>query len=133
MPLDPGFALQTSINTFLATLDSVQASIAESMDVKRSLAQTQQDVELSTTLSQKGVYDSKFLEEKFPNQAPKRRRQTLQEFVLLFFYISFAIFSVALMIYAFLENGQSYSAAGKTMGLCCIIALAISGILIKVG
>ena len=92
-----------------------------------------QEMELYKITSQKKIYDAKFLEEKNPyHKSPKQRRQTLQEFVLLFFYISFAIFSISLMIYAFLEEGQSYSAAAKMFGLCLVLCIAITAILIRV-
>lgn len=82
---------------------------------------------------QKQMYDNKFVEEQYNYQkTPKKRGQTLQEFVLLFFYISLAIFSIALIIYAFLENGQSYAAAGQALLLCIVLTIAITAILIRV-
>ena len=82
---------------------------------------------------QKQMYDNKFVEEQYNYQkTPKKRGQTLQEFVLLFFYISLAIFSIAIVIYAFLENGQSYAAAGQALLLCIVLTIAITAILIRV-
>jgi len=107
------------------------------IDVKRNnldAAQVKQQVDLNTIKNDKKIYDSKFLEEQFPYQTKtKQRRQTLQEFVLLFFYISLAIFCIAMMINAYLENGQDYWAAVKVLGLFVVIALAITAILIRVG
>ena len=103
------------------------------IDVKDA-AQVKQQVDLNTIKNDKKIYDSKFLEEQFPYQTKsKQRRQTLQEFVLLFFYISLAIFCIAMMINAYLENGQDYSVAVKVLGLFVVIAFAITAILIRVG
>jgi ammonia channel protein AmtB len=83
--------------------------------------------------NQKKMYDAKFVEEQHGYQKiPKKRGQTLQEFVLLFFYISLAIFTVAMMIYAFLEK-QSYSSALGALIVCAGIALVITAILIRAG
>jgi hypothetical protein len=130
-----GQHILSQLKDVLANLDILQGRIRTGYATKETTdpATVQQELELYKTTSQKTTYDAKFLEEQYPYQrSPKRRTQTLQEFVLLFFYVSFAIFSVALIIYAFLEGGQSYSAAGKMLGLCLVLCLAITAILIRV-
>jgi hypothetical protein len=122
------------LQELLSTLDILQAKITNGYSPQDAdQATIQQQMELHAATSEKGIYDAKFLEEKYPHQhAPKQRGQTLQEFVLLFFYISLGIFSVALIIFAFLENGQSYSEAAKMLGLCVFLFLAVTVILIRV-
>jgi len=127
-------AFKTELDTAVVTLITLQSSLMNAVynsgNIRLSTAE-QLDVHRAET--QKGIYDAKFLEEQYTYQgAPKRRRQTLQEFVLLFFYISFAILTIALMIYAYLENGNNMTAAAKVFGFSCIIALAMTGILVKV-
>jgi hypothetical protein len=130
-----GAVLFTTVQDIKANLDILKSRIQDGfvLQGKKDPAKVQQEMDLYTVKSQKGVYDAKFLEEQFPYQkSPKKRRQTLQEFVLLFFYISLAIFCLSVTLYAFLENGQSYSAAAKAFGLCIVLCIAITAILIKV-
>jgi len=130
-----GQHILSQLEDILANLDILQGRIRTGYATMgiTDPAIVQQELELYKATSQKTVYDSKFLEEQYPYQkSPKVRVQTLQEFVLLFFYVSFAIFSVALMIYAFLEEGQSYTAAAKMLGMCLVLCLAVTAILIRV-
>jgi uncharacterized membrane protein YcjF (UPF0283 family) len=124
--IDQTTTIRDSLTTFKSKID-VKKNTFDSAQVK-------QQVDLNTKKNDKKIYDSKFLEEQFPYQSKsKKRRQTLQEFVLLFFYISLAIFCIAMMINAYLENGQDYWAAVKVLGLFVVIAVAITAILIRVG
>jgi len=82
--------------------------------------------------NQKAMYDTKFTEQQQPYQRKaKTRAQTLQEYIFLFFYISLAIFTVAIMIYAFLEGGQSYTAAFNALFLCVGLTLAITAAILR--
>ena len=132
-----GAVLYATVQDIKANIDILESRIKDGFVLQgttnKNPAALQQERDLYTAKSQKGVYDAKFLEEQFPYQkSPKKRRQTLQEFVLLFFYISLAIFSLSVTLYAFLENGQSYSAAAKAFGLCIVLCIAITAILIRV-
>jgi hypothetical protein len=123
-----------SLQQLLSTLDILKAKVMNGYAPQAAdQATVQQHMELHATTSEQGIYDSKFREEHYPYQkTPKQRSQTLQEFVLLFFYVSLAIFSLALILFAFLENGQSYSEAAKMLGLCVVLILAVTAILIRV-
>ena len=91
-----------------------------------------QERDLFNATRKKTLYDAKFLEEQYVYQAsPIKRKQTLQDFVLLFFFVSFAIFSLSIVIYSFLINGMSYEAAAKTLSLCIILGLLITVVLMK--
>lgn len=130
-----GAVIQAQIQDILSNMDIVKDRIVSGYSTQgtRNPAIIQQEMELYTVKRDKKIYDAKFLEEQYQYQkTPKQRSQTLQEFVLLFFYVSLGIFSVALIVYAFLLNGQSYSAAGKMLGLCIVMCLAITAILIRV-
>jgi hypothetical protein len=130
-----GAVIQAQIQDILSNMDIVKDRIVSGYSTQgtRNPAIIQQEMELYTVNRDKKIYDAKFLEEQYQYQkTPKQRSQTLQEFVLLFFYVSLGIFSVALIVYAFLLNGQSYSAAGKMLGLCIVMCLAITAILIRV-
>ena len=127
-------SLKIQLDDAVSTLITIQSTLTNALyNSGRISLNTNEQLDVHNAERQKGIYDAKFLEEKYPYQGtPKRRRQTLQEFVLLFFYISFAILVIALMIYAYLENGNSFTAAAKVLGFSCIIALAMTGILIKI-
>jgi len=130
-----GVFLKEQIQDILSNMDIVKDRILSGYSTQgsRDPAIIKQQIELNTAQRQKSIYDAKFLEEQYQYQkTPKQRSQTLQEFVLLFFYVSLGIFSVALIVYAFLTNGQSYSAAAKMLGLCIVMCIAITAILIKV-
>ena len=83
-----------------------------------------------TALTQEAAtYDRKFEEEQYKFQANggKSRKQTLQEFVILFFFVGYALFTVSLIMY------------GKTVGISTAKIffgmlfglLMISGIIIR--
>jgi hypothetical protein len=124
--------LQATIGDILANLDILKDRITESYRTPITPSNRQGLMDLDSAKREKTIYDAKFLEEQYlGNKQPKHRSQTLQEFVLLFFYVSLGIFSVALIIYAFLANGQSFSEAAKMLGLCIVMCLAITAILIR--
>ena len=78
-------------------------------------------------------YNTMFEEEEARLQAlgGKTRKQTLQEFVLLFFFISYAVFTVSISLYTYRTQGGS--ATQKMVGTLLLLALIISGILIRYG
>jgi hypothetical protein len=127
-------ALKTQLDSAVTNLITIQSSLMNAAyNIDGIRLSTNEKLDVGAAKTQKGIYDAKFLEEQYDYQgSPKRRRQTLQEFVLLFFYISFAILTIALMIYAYLENGNNITAAAKVFGFSCIIALAMTGVLVKV-
>ena len=74
-------------------------------------------------------YDRKFEEEqyKFLLNGGKSRKQTLQEFVILFFFVAYALFTVSLVLYA---NVTGTSIA-KTLILMAFILLVVSGLILR--
>lgn len=78
-------------------------------------------------------YDTMFEEEEsiLQTMGGKTRMQTLQEFVLTFFYSGFFLFSIAITIYYFLRTGRSGSEFAKAMGVMAFIGLVITGLLIR--
>jgi hypothetical protein len=130
-----GQAILSQLQGLLTKLDILQGRIKTGFAMKGTTDPSilRQGKESSEALAKSRTYDAKFLEEQSSYQKnPKQRGQTLQEFVLLFFYVSFAIFSIAITIAAFLEDGQNYTTAAKVFGLCIVLALAITAILIRV-
>ena len=129
-----GQAILTQLNGILANLDILQGRIRTGYATKGSTdpAILREGKMSSDALAKARTFDAKFVEEQSAYQKnPRQRGQTLQEFVLLFFYVSFLIFSISITIGAFLEDGQNYTTAAKVFGLCIVMGLAITAILIR--
>jgi len=79
------------------------------------------------------AHDILFEEEEAKAQGigKKTRRQTLQEFVLLFFFCAYAILSAAVVMYAYIEKGSSQ--ALTVIASMIIIAFVITGLIIRLG
>lgn len=77
------------------------------------------------------AHDVMFEEEEANAQVKgkKTRRQTLQEFILLFFYCSYAILSAAIVMYAYIEKGSSN--ALSVTGIMVVIAFVLTGFIIR--
>ena len=77
-------------------------------------------------------YDNEFREhERFLQKTGgKPRHQTLQEFVLLFFWTAFTLLTVSLAIFAYTST-QVYGNPLKIIGLMLFIGLLVTAILIR--
>jgi len=120
--------IQTKIQT-LTTLES---------DIRRNLQTTgtsshnfHADNEISKMHEKAKGADRQFEEEEAAIQAMggKSRMQTLQEFVLLFFFVSFGIFTLSLVLNAYVRGDQT--GAAKIAGAMAIILLIVCCILLK--
>ena len=75
------------------------------------------------------MVDKKFEEAEYKVQASggKSRKQTLQEFVILFFFVAYAAFTVSLVLY-----GRALGVSiAKIFGIMAFSLLMISGIIIR--
>ena len=77
-------------------------------------------------------YDQEFREQQaiLQSRGGKSREQTLQEFVLLFFYVGFVMVSIALAVYTAIQNGNPMNAA-KVIGIMTFIGLLVTGLIIR--
>jgi hypothetical protein len=126
--------LQKNLSVLLTKLDTIKERITAgySQLAPTDPATVNQQISLSKAKTNQQLYNSKFLEEKFPNERiVKRRAQTLQEFVLLFFYVAFAIFTLAFAATYFLQNNISGSIL--TLIVCACISLAFTAFLSRYG
>jgi hypothetical protein len=75
--------------------------------------------------------DQQFVEEeaRLQGYGGKTRKQSLQEFVLLFFFVAFGILTVALVLMTNYTSGSTQ--AWKTFGLMLFILLIITGIILR--
>lgn len=77
-------------------------------------------------------YDKMFEDEqkKLSDSGGKTREQTLQEFVLLFFYIGYIVLSITIVIF-FYTRTQSTIDLIKILGLMFFIGLAITALILR--
>jgi hypothetical protein len=125
---------QNQISIFLNNLDLLKKRITTGyvqLGVSNP-ATVRQAMQLYGATSDKSIYDSKFVEEKYPeHKSFKQRKQSLEEFVLLFFYISYAIFAFAMSISSFVDNGNSYASAVACLLFFGLMSILITGLLIR--
>jgi paraquat-inducible protein B len=124
-----------TINNDLAVL---QGKIQESYDSLVKGATTELgglDLKLKKEMQElaqrESEYNVLFQEEEASRQAMggKSRKQTLQEFVLLFFYISLAVLSVTLLFYSLATGG--FIQGAKMLAMCFVVGLVVTAILIR--
>jgi len=91
--------------------------------------------QLRTLKDQQLTADVQFREAETTAQATgyKTIRQNLQEFVITFFFISYLIFTITLIIYNYTETGQLGSALLKIGGMMGVSLLCIAAIIIRYG
>ena len=78
-------------------------------------------------------YDTLFEEEESLLQAMggKTRMQTLQEFILTYFYTGFVLLSFAFAFHYYIRSGFNKKEMFKVLGLMFFIGLVITGLLIR--
>lgn len=117
-------------------LTSLKSKISDSFDTvsntnlsqKRTLKQSKESADLE---QESEMYDRLFEEEeaKFQSFGGRTRAETLQEFVLLFFFVGYGVFTVSMALLALSTQGTTE--ALKIVGLLLFCLLLISGILIR--
>jgi len=125
--------------------DTVQGILDELTTLKRNISesyaqvttsdrkQLKQSQEVRDLTEQSEMYDHLFEEEEAKIQAlgGKTRAETLQEFVLLFFFVAYGVFSISLALFALAKQGTT--AAAKIIFLMLFSGLLIAGIIMRYG
>jgi hypothetical protein len=133
-----------TLNTVNDLLTSSQSMVDEMTNIKENIQQNYNTLEIGISGNTKikseirdlkeeqQKYDTLFEEEEsiIQSMGGKTRMQTLQEFILTFFYSSMIIFSVALGIYYYLRTGSSKEMY-KVFGFMAFIILVITGFLVR--
>ena len=94
-----------------------------------------QDIQMKKEISdfneKAATDDQQFVEEqaRLDARGGKTRKQSLQEFVLLFFFVAYGLLTVALVLLANYTGGSSQ--AWKTFGLMLFIVFIVAGIIIR--
>jgi regulator of replication initiation timing len=109
-------------------MTNLQSQITNDLD-NNNILETQK-ADMKDLQNQAAAYDREFEEAKAKQDAMggKGRAQTLQEFVLLFFYVCYLILTVSFTIYMY-TTSSSADTAKMFFGMLFIL-LVISGILI---
>ena len=112
-------------------LTYLQRSIQNSFSKKSSYDLTQQS-EIQNLIDQEQTFDRKFNDahEEITTFGGKTRQQTLQEFVLLFFYISFIVVAIAVCFFTYTTT-QNITETLKLAGLFLLIGFVGTGLLIQ--
>ena len=129
--------VSASVQGIIDELTILTASITNSfnnMNTRASTSKAQDnDILTQSTIKnlkdQADMVDRKFEEAEYKVQASggKSRKQTLQEFVILFFFVAYAAFTISLVLYS-KATGKSVL---KTLGTMAFILLIIVGIIIR--
>jgi hypothetical protein len=123
--------VQKLIDTLTVTraniLNSWNRINTNSPDTSSNTLQSRATIE---TLNQQAAeYDRQFEEAQYKFQASggKSRKQTLQEFVILFFFVGYALFTISLILY-----GQAVGiSTAKIFGGMLFLLLIITGIIVR--
>ena len=120
--------VKARVDSLIDTLKTLKSSI-----IKSKATSVQNNVlpnsEIEALKEEADRYDRKFEEEqyKFLLNGGKSRKQTLQEFVILFFFVSYALLTVSFIVYG---NAMDISTVKIFFGMLFIL-LMISGIIIR--
>ena len=116
------------VDSLLETLQMLKSTIIKSKatSVNNNVLPNS---EIDALKEEADTYDRKFEEEqyKFLLNGGKSRKQTLQEFVILFFFVSYALLTVSFIVFG---NAMDISTAKIFFGMLFIL-LMISGIIMR--
>ncbi len=127
--------LATRVQNLYNRITILESNISESYDkvIDRQLkgGGYTNEKELNDLKAETDAYDRKFEEEesKLQGLGGKTRKQTLQEFVLLFFFVAYGLFVVSLAVQAQITQGGN--SALKILAAMVFAGLLITGILIR--
>jgi len=119
--------LSNRIKAILDELTVVKSSMTDSYDKIKNVVTN--DSQIESIKKQTDTANRQFEEAQYKFQASggKSRKQTLQEFVILFFFVAYAALTVSLILYG---RALGVSTA-KIFGLMAFALLMISGIIVR--
>lgn len=131
--------LNTAITSIINELVVAKSNISESYNNLATRSSSagvgSEDIgmknQINTFLEQAATDDQQFEEEqaRLQGYGGKTRKQSLQEFVLLFFFVAFGILTVALVLMTNYTSGSTQ--AWKTFGLMLFIIMIVTGIILR--
>jgi hypothetical protein len=116
-------------SSLIALKSSMQSNASENLQNKAIDSSAPEIRELK---EQEENYDRKFNDAKqeLTVLGGKTRQQTLQEFVLLFFYVSYVVVTIAATLFVYSWN-QSVQEAGKVLALLLLLGFVSLGMIAK--
>lgn len=129
--------LNNAITAITDELIAVKESVTSSFNAlpTRGGSLGGQDIQMKKEIAdfnqQAATDDQQFVEEqaRLDARGGKTRKQSLQEFVLLFFFVAYGLLTVALILLANSTGGSTQ--AWKTFGLMLFIVFIVAGIIIR--
>lgn len=125
----------SNTQSMIERLTSIKLQISENFKQLQgsSVSKMKIQSEIRDMKDEQQKYDSLFEEEESTIQAMggRTRMQTLQEFVLTFFYTGFVLISLSIAIYYYIRTGGSKKEVFKVIGLMIFIGLVITGLIIR--
>ena len=121
--------LRTRVKGVADEVYGIRESVGRALNGIQAERPVSQDASIRDLKAKQEEYERQFVEKEAELQAlgGRSRKQTLQEFVLLFFYISYLIFTVSAVLYTRQTGGSS-----QKIGLLLLaILLVVTGILIR--
>lgn len=124
----PFFDISSKVNTLVMNINAAIKARNEGSSTKDMF-----DNEIRAMRDSTNAHNVLFEEEEMKAQSKgkKTRRQTIQEFVLLFFFCGYAIFTAAITAYHYQESGMP--GVKKSLPLLIVIGLVIGGLIIRLG
>jgi ABC-type transport system involved in cytochrome bd biosynthesis fused ATPase/permease subunit len=126
-----------TVNDNLTNVTVLQSQIKDALEsMNQTTPLTQDNVYVQSQIQklkdEETNYDTQFEEEESKLQAMggKTRKQTLQEFVLFFFYLAFGVFIVSVAVYVQITEKNGSKTAKVAFALLFILFI-ITGVLIR--
>jgi hypothetical protein len=122
----------TNVNTLIQEITSLKSSITTSFNrLKKENPSLEFEREIRDLKEEEKKYDKEFVNE-HTLYGGKTRKQTLQEFILLFFYVSLGVFFVSLAMITYVKTPEnSLKESLKVFGAGVLIVILLTAILIR--
>ncbi len=124
----------TNLNNRIEELNGLKGVISKSFNeyAVKGILTVGDNSQIRDLKEEQTKYDKMFEDEqkKLSDSGGKTREQTLQEFVLLFFYIGYIVLSITIAIF-FYTRTQSTMDVIKILGLMFFIGLAITALILR--
>lgn len=127
----------TSVQDFANDIKSIIDEIALIRDTitinsERMLKEEYDPInrEISDLKEKEEIYNREFLNVKGIEGDSQKRKQTLQEYVLLFFIVSYIIFSISVLLWIYIKT-QSVTSVLKISGIFFLLLIVISTFVLR--
>ena len=122
--------LAQQLEPIISELSVLESNIRDSFQNLNSSPKI--NSEIKKLESQANIYNEQFEQEEAKIQAMggKTRAQTLQEFVILFFYISLLLLVISIVIYTFVTT-RSMKETLKVLGILLFSVIVLTGLLLR--